>query len=54
MSGLFWSFAHNVIAHPMMFFTFNSNISIKFHDWTAEKMHIKYPKPHVKADDNNA
>lgn len=32
----FWSFVHNVIAHPLMGLSFNSQWSNKFHDWTAE------------------
>jgi hypothetical protein len=28
-------FAHNCVAHPLMFFTRNAAWSVRFHDWTA-------------------
>jgi hypothetical protein len=33
----FWWAVHNIVAHPLMSFSFNSKWSNRFHDWTAEK-----------------
>lgn len=37
MKRMFWEFVHNAIAHPAMAFTFNSRLSLRFHDWTGDK-----------------
>lgn len=37
MRTFFWEFIHNVVAHPLMSLTINSNFSIWFHNWTGDK-----------------
>lgn len=34
---IIWEFVHNTIAHPLMGISFNSEWSVLFHDYTAEK-----------------
>lgn len=37
-------FLHNVVAHPLLFFTNDARWAIRFHDWTSHMMHGRYPK----------
>ncbi len=38
MSKYWWMFVHNCIAHPLLFFTLNSKIAIRFHDYSSTMM----------------
>ena len=46
-----WSFIHNCIAHPLLFFTFNSSFAVRFHDYSSVKMHAKFPKLYKRVND---
>ena len=39
-----YGFIHNVIAHPLLFFTHNAKIIVKLHDWSGKKMTVQYTK----------
>jgi len=45
-----WRFLHNCIAHPLLFFTCDAKWSVRFHDYSSEKMHKQYPKLYEKVN----
>lgn len=51
MSKYWWMFVHNCIAHPLLFFTLNSKIAIRFHDFSSIKMHERFPKLYTRVVD---
>ncbi len=44
MMRLFWSFVHNCISHPLLFWTGDVRWAVVFHDWSNEHMKVRYPK----------
>lgn len=49
---MWYSFLHNCVAHPLLFFSGNSAWAIRFHDWSSEKMYMQHPKLFVKRTDD--
>ena len=49
MNRGWYSFLHNCVAHPLLFWTASSRWSLRFHDWSSHKMHPKFPKLYVRA-----
>lgn len=45
-----FSFIHNCIAHPLLFWTGSAGWAIRFHDWSSVKMHDQYPKLYVRRE----
>lgn len=37
MKRFFWEAVHQLLVHPMLFFTRNANCMVRFHDYTKEK-----------------
>lgn len=46
-----WSFIHNCIAHPLLFWTLNAKWAVRLHDWSSRKMHDQYPKLYKRVDE---
>jgi len=51
MSKYIWSFIHNCVAHPLLFFSVNSNWAVRFHDFSSVKMHDRFPKLYKKVNE---
>lgn len=44
MSNLWFKFIHNVIAHPLLFFTCDAVWCVRLHDWSKRRMTQRYRK----------
>lgn len=37
MKALWFSWLHNCVAHPLLFWMATASWAVRFHDWTSEK-----------------
>lgn len=37
MKSVWYSWLHNCVAHPLLFWTANSRLAVRLHDWSAAR-----------------
>lgn len=50
---MLWRFLHNCVAHPLLFIANDARWAVHFHDYTSDRMKIRYPKRWMRISEDS-